>query len=163
MAKRRSHKTEWLLLLGLIAITLIRRSSSSAASSPATSPATRSTTNPRTGRPIVTPGTRKLSAEELRALIALHGFKDAEKAFAIAMRESGGFADVVVDTRGMHPDELRAYWGKPAAEELSIGLWQINTLASPSFDVEALKTPDGNALAALQLSKGGTSWGPWGG
>ena len=77
------------------------------------------------------------------------------------MQESGGDPAVVVDTRGMTPDQLRAYWHKAAGPELSIGLWQINVLASPQFDPELLKDPDMNATAAFTLSNGGTSWGPW--
>jgi hypothetical protein len=100
------------------------------------------------------------------------GFADVETAVAIAMRESGGSADVVVDTRGMSSDELAAYWGRPALEELSVGLWQINVLAHralvPGGDtldsaVEELKAPEVNARTALALSSGGTQWRAWGG
>lgn len=119
--------------------------------------------NPRTGLPIVTPGTRKLSAAELTELVTRHGFKDVAKAVALATRESGGWVDVVVDTRGMTAPELLAYWGKPAMPEYSVGLWQVNVLANTQFDPEALKDPDVSAAAALALSRGGTSWGPWGG
>jgi len=129
--------------------------------------------NPSTGLPIVQPGTHKLSNDELRALIAKHGFADASKAFAIAKRESGGFSDVVVDTRGMSANDLVAYWGKAAAQELSVGLWQINVLANRELvpdetqtddgAVAALKDADTNASVAAKLSNGGTTWGPWGG
>lgn len=126
--------------------------------------------NPATGQPIVRRGTHKLSDDELRALIARHGFADAATAFALAKRESGGQADVIVDTRGMSSTQLLAYWGKPAAPELSSGLWQINVLANgaivPGSDVDTkalfLEDPDTNAQVAFTLSHGGTTWGPWG-
>jgi len=117
--------------------------------------------NPRTGKPIVTRGTVHLSDDELRALIAKHGFADAATAFKLAKRESGGWADVKVDTRGMTSQELHAYWGKPPLEEYSVGLWQINVLSNGQFDGQTLTDPDVNAEAAYKLSRGGTSWGPW--
>lgn len=124
---------------------------------------TSSRVNPRTGKPIVQRGTKHLSDDELRALIAKVGFADAAKAFAIAKLESGGWADVVVDTRGMSPDELHEYWGKSAMPELSVGLFQINVLANGQYDLETLKDPESNAQAAYAMSRGGTFWGPWGG
>lgn len=158
----------WLWALALASMTGGRKASASVLP---TSPAARSAVNPRTGRPIVTPGTHALSDVDLRALIAQQGFADQAKAFTIAKRESGGRADVTVDTRGMSPSELAAYWGKPALEEYSVGLWQINVLANgglvPGASVDdkatSLKDASVNAHVALVLSNGGTSWGPWGG
>jgi hypothetical protein len=132
------------------------------------SPTPRMQNNPRTGKPIVTRGPLPLADEELRELLA--GFSDVNKAFRIAKRESNGNADIVVDTRGMTPAELRAYWGKPALEELSVGLFQINVLAHASeipgdtvdAKVAALKDPHMNVAVALAIvAKSG--WAPWGG
>jgi len=138
--------------------------------------------NPRTGKPIVTPGTKKLSSAEIRALAVGSGVANADKALAIAIRESGGYADVVVDTRGMSLAELQAYWPdhtKKYGPELSVGLWQINVLANGALlglDAEALKDPAADpseaiakladpaanaaTLAALVKAHG---WAPWGG
>jgi Lysozyme like domain len=140
----------------------------SSSRSAAAAPATRMKINPHTGRPVVDLGTRHMSDDELRALLTLRGFPDVEKALAIAKRESGGWAAAVVDTSGMSPDELRSYWGKnvaagkPIAPEVSVGLFQINTLAHPQYNADALKDPQLNADAAFALSQGGTSWQAWG-
>ena len=119
--------------------------------------------NPATGKPIVQQGTKHLSDVELRALLQGHAFADVDKAFAIAKRESGGWVDVVVDTVGMSPADLQSYWGKPAQQERSVGLFQINTLVNTRYSAESLKDPDVNASYASALSNGGTTWGPWGG
>lgn len=156
----------WALVLASLAGSTMRKASASAV--PARG---RSVLNPRTGRPIVTYGTHQLSDVDLQTLIASQGFADQAKAFAIAKRESGGQADVVVDTRGMSPSELASYWGHPALEELSVGLFQINVLAngglvpgaSTDDKVATLKDAATNAHVALVLSNGGASWGPWGG
>ncbi|MDE3097017.1 MAG: hypothetical protein KGK07_13595 [Chloroflexota bacterium] len=171
MARRRHHEhtVRWVWAIGIAALAGVAMSSRRASATPAPSPGA-SPINPSTGRPIVTRGGHTLTDAELRDLIARHGFADAAKAFAIAKRESGGQADVIVDTRGMSAAQLLAYWGKPAAPELSAGLWQINVLANgalvPGADVDtkasALTDPDTNAATALALSHGGSSWGPWG-
>ena len=71
----------------------------------------------------------------------------------IAWRESKGFpgakAIVVTPLPGNLP-------------ERSFGLWQVNTLANPQFDEQALLDPTYNAQAAFQLSRGGTNLRPWG-
>jgi hypothetical protein len=169
---RHDHATTWLWALALAVLAggigVARRASASVIPPPGPG---RSPINPRTGRPIVTRGSHTLSDAELQTLIAAQGFADAAKAFAIAKRESGGSADVVVDTRGMSPTELAAYWGKPALEELSVGLFQVNVLANGALVMGAsaddkantLKDAATNAHVALVLSHGGTSWGPWGG
>ena len=121
--------------------------------------------NPHTGRDVLDRGTVRLSDEEIRAVLTLRGFPDVDKALAIVKRESGGWASAVVDTSGMTAVELRAYWGPGGAiaPEISVGLFQINTLAHPQYDAAALKDPHLNADAAFALSQGGTSWQPWGG
>jgi hypothetical protein len=129
------------------------------------------TVNPATGRPIVTPGTHRISDADLRALIARHGFANPDQAFAIVQRESGGYVDVVCDTVGMTPQQLRDYWGYPAGEERSVGLWQINVWANKQFSDmgdgtsgEGMKDPEANAAAAFTLSGGGKNFGqsgPW--
>lgn len=127
--------------------------------------------NPSTGKPIVNRGTKRLSEAELAALIEKHGFENATKAATIANRESGRYSDVSVNTVGMNAAQLQDYWKIKASPEVSVGLWQINLLANAALvpgstleeKIEALKDPDTNAEIAFKLSKGGTSWGPWGG
>ena len=109
-----------------------------------------SNVNPVTGKPIVRAGTQKLSRAELQVLAVRHGIVDVKTAVDIAMRESGGYVDVVVDTREMKPDQLEAYWGAKAQPEYSVGLWQINVLANapdmnPEVAIEYFKDPDANA------------------
>ena len=127
--------------------------------------------NPHTGRPIVTHGPTRLSNAEVRELLVRHGFPDPDKWLPIVLRESGGDPAVVVDTTGMSPDELFAYWKKKSAPEVSVGLFQINVTANAArlkslgvaYTVEALQDPDANAQAAFALSGGGTNFAPWGG
>jgi hypothetical protein len=98
---------------------------------------------------------RRLSLAELRALAASAGFvgADADRAASIAMRESGGDPCAINDTRGKtHPPGI--------TDELSIGLWQINTLSSPQWSVGWLKDPTHNAAAAYQLFRR-NGWAPW--
>lgn len=133
----------------------------------------RANVNPKTGAPIVRLGSIVWTQEQIRELVQRKGFRDVEKAVAIAWRESQhGHVEAVVDTRGMSKDELHAYWGAPALEELSVGLWQLNawahrdpmTNAIPEeWNPERLKDPEYNADRALALSRQGTWWGPWGG
>lgn len=119
--------------------------------------------NPHTGRPIVTPGTKKMTDAELADLVKGRFGGHEDKALAIIKRESNGYADVVVDTQGMSSTELHQYWGKAAGEEVSVGLFQINTLANRKYSVDELKDPDTNVSYAVELSNGGTNWHPWGG
>jgi hypothetical protein len=106
------------------------------------------------GRPRSTAG-KRLSYDELVKLARDAGWDDddAEHAAQLAMRESGGDPTAVNDTRGKpHP--------KGVTDELSVGLWQINTLSSPQWSVEWLKDPKHNAKAAHELFvKNG--WKPW--
>jgi hypothetical protein len=69
------------------------------------------------------------------------------------MKESGGDPRAVNDTRGQHHPE-------GFTDELSVGLWQINTLAHPKWSVEWLKDPKNNATAAFELFKA-NGWKPW--
>ena len=86
------------------------------------------------------------------------GFKGEalRKAWAVAMRESGG--------------RPGAYNGNAATGDKSYGLFQINMIGSlganrlkqfglSSYD--QLLDPNTNAQAAFRMSKGGTSWGAW--
>jgi hypothetical protein len=98
---------------------------------------------------------QRLTPAELRSLALWSGWQgaDADKASAIAMRESGGDPRAVNDTRGKaHPPGI--------SDELSIGLWQINVLSSPQYGVEWLKDPRHNATAAFSLFQN-SGWAPW--
>lgn len=86
------------------------------------------------------------------------GFKGEalRKAWAIAMRESGG--------------RPGAYNGNAATGDKSYGLFQINMLGNlgsaraKQFGLSSysqLLDPTTNARAAYQMSKGGTRWGAW--
>lgn len=97
----------------------------------------------------------KYSLEQLQALAAQTGFPDPVLAAAVAMAESGGNTEAVNDTRG------RTDLPAGTRPEHSIGLWQINTLSSPQYDVRSLFDPNYNAKAALAISRNGTSWVPW--
>jgi Lysozyme like domain len=95
--------------------------------------------------PILKNGAR-LSLDELRALAQQTGFPDPGLAAAVAMAESGGYVGIVGDL-----DK-----GK------SVGLWQINLPAHPSYDPAKLaSSPAYNAQAAYEISKHGTDWSPW--
>ena len=87
----------------------------------------------------------KLTIGELRELAARMGFPDPRLAAAIAMAESSGIVKNVGDR----------HLG------VSIGLWQINMRAHPQFSRSELETEEGNARAALVVSRNGTNWRPW--
>ena len=89
---------------------------------------------------------RKLSRGELVKLARETGFPDADFAAGIAMRESGG--------------EPMALNDNPP-REVSVGLWQINTLVHHKFTREELTDPKLNAQYAFEISKHGTDWSPW--
>ena len=72
------------------------------------------------------------------------GFPDPKLAAAIALAESGGVPGAM----------LRS------SREISVGLWQINTLVHP-YSVDDMKDPLKNAAAAFKISKGGTDWRAW--
>jgi hypothetical protein len=89
---------------------------------------------------------RKLTKGELVKLARDTGFPDADFAASIALRESGGDPMALND----HPPR-----------EVSVGLWQINTLVHHKFSREQLTDPKVNARYAFEISKGGTDWSPW--
>jgi hypothetical protein len=89
-----------------------------------------------------------LTIAQLTALATSTGFADPVTAAAIAMAESGGNPDAVGDTSITPP------FG-------SVGLWQINVAAHPSYTAESLHDPTTNAQAALAISNGGTTFTPW--
>lgn len=95
----------------------------------------------------------RLTPDQLRDLATSVGFPDPAMAAAVAMCESFGDTDASNFCPG-HP-------GCGKLPERSFGLWQVNTLANPQFDEASLLDPLYNARAALVLSNGGTSWGPW--
>lgn len=72
------------------------------------------------------------------------GFPDPKLAAAIALAESGGVPGAMLTS----------------SREVSVGLWQINTLVHP-YSVDDMKDPLKNAAAAFKISKGGTNWRPW--
>lgn len=86
-----------------------------------------------------------LSLTQLQALASSVGFPDPNLAAAVAMAESGGNPDILGDlTLGT-----------------SVGLWQINLAAHPSYTQTELTDPTANAQAALAISSNGTNWNPW--
>lgn len=97
---------------------------------------------------------KQLSRPVLLDLMTRAGFPDPEMAVAIALAESGGFPSEITDTRNR---PLKPH----TRPELSVGLFQINLLAHPSYTIEQMQDPGQNALAALKISKAGTDWSPW--
>lgn len=100
---------------------------------------------------------RRLSRAELEALAKDVGFPDPAFAATIALRESGGDPNAILDTRGKSKAELPP----GTTNEHSIGLWQINVLAWPKYSVADLLDPRRNAEAAFEISERGTNWKPW--
>lgn len=81
-------------------------------------------------------------------------------AAAVALAESGGNPAAILNTAypklpGYHPP---ATGNLP---EYSVGLWQINVVAHPSYSVASLLTPTGNANAAVSVSNLGLDFRPW--
>lgn len=89
------------------------------------------------------PGT-SLSKAAVLEITTAAGFPDPKLAAAIAFAESGGSTGAVNRT----------------SRELSVGLFQINTLAHP-YSITDMKDPKLNAHAAFTLSKGGKDWHRW--
>jgi hypothetical protein len=97
-----------------------------------------------------------LTIPELQALARAAGFPPTASvdgqtfdipalAAAVAMAESGGDPNAYGDAQ---------YGG-------SIGLWQVNLPAHPSYTAAELYDPATNAAAAYAISSGGTNWQPW--
>lgn len=84
----------------------------------------------------------------------------ADTAAAIAQAESGGRTDAILNTA--YPSRPGYRKPSPGAQpEYSVGLWQINMLAHPSYTQAFLLTATGNAQAAIAISNNGASWTPW--
>lgn len=86
---------------------------------------------------------RQLTRAQLRAVVVRAGFPEPDVATAIALAESGGVPGALGDGG------------------VSIGLFQINTRAHPSYANDDLKDPLKNAIAAYEISRGGSNWKPW--
>jgi len=103
-----------------------------------------------------------LTHSQLESLWVLSGGSQAtaDTAAAIAQAESGGRTDAILNTA--YP-KLPGY--RPpspgALPEYSVGLWQINELAHPSYTTASLLTPTGNAAAATAISRFGASFTAW--
>lgn len=84
----------------------------------------------------------------------------ADTAAAVAQAESGGRTDAILNTA--YPSKPGYRKPSPGAQpEYSVGLWQINMLAHPTYSLASLLTPTGNARAAIAISKNGGTWAPW--
>lgn len=84
----------------------------------------------------------------------------ADTAAAIAQAESGGDTTRINNTAypklpGYHPP---APGNLP---EYSVGLWQVNEVAHPSYTTTQLLTQLGNAGAAVTIANGGASFSAW--
>jgi Lysozyme like domain len=88
-----------------------------------------------------------LTLAQLTALAATVGFPNPPLAAAIAMAESGGNPGAIGDLN-ISPGG-------------SVGLWQINLAAHPSYTADQLTDPTANAQAAFAISSAGTNWRPW--
>lgn len=93
-----------------------------------------------------------MTLSELRALAASTGFPNPNLAAAVAMAESKGNPSATNIVTNPAPGN---------GPERSFGLWQINTLAHPSYDETSLLDPTYNAQAAFAISHGGMVWKPW--
>jgi len=103
-----------------------------------------------------------LTHSELEQLWVLAGGSQAtaDTAAAIAQAESGGNTNAILNTAypglpGYQPP------GAGAQPEYSVGLWQINELAHPTYTTTALLTAVGNANAATAIANGGASFSAW--
>jgi Lysozyme like domain len=89
---------------------------------------------------------------QLQQLAAQVGFPNPALAAAVAEAESGGNPSATDIVTNPAPGN---------GPERSFGLWQINTLAHPSYNETSLLDPTYNAQAAFTISSGGTNWNPW--
>lgn len=103
-----------------------------------------------------------LSHADLEALWVAAGGSNAtaDTAAAIAQAESGGTTTQIDNTAypklpGYHPPSAGA------SPEYSVGLWQVNELAHPSYTTAQLLNSVQNANAAVAISNGGASFSAW--
>jgi hypothetical protein len=110
-----------------------------------------------------TPRKGRMTLAQLRSLAAHVGFPDPVTAAAVAMAESGGdpTATNIVSQAQATAWNLAHPGARPHGPERSFGLWQVNTIAWPSYDETQLLDPTYNAQAALAISHGGTDWSHW--
>lgn len=108
---------------------------------------------------------KRMNLPELRELLRDVGFPEdsIDTGAAIAMAESDGDPDAKnIVTAAQAQAWNDAHPGQPRhGPERSFGLFQVNTLAHPSYDEARLADPDYNARAALLISSGGKNWHPW--
>lgn len=114
---------------------------------PAANPAAAHTDKPAAALKPMKPVEPKCS-NELANILESVGFrgKNHKEAWAIAMRESRGNADVISSTN-------------------DYGLFQFNRAAhnsQPWWDSKKLLTAEYNATVAFEMSRGGKTWYPWG-
>lgn len=84
----------------------------------------------------------------------------ADVAAAIAQAESGGNPLAIDNTA--YPDRPGYHKpDKPADAEWSVGLWQINLLAHPSYLTLDMEQPLPNGQAAVTISHDGSDFGAW--
>lgn len=84
----------------------------------------------------------------------------ADVASAVALAESRGDVQAVDNT--FYAAKAGFHQPSPGAErEYSLGLWQINQLAHPTYDEATLLSANGNAAAALAISNEGADFGQW--
>jgi hypothetical protein len=103
-----------------------------------------------------------LSHADLEGLWVAAGGSNAtaDTAASIAQAESGGNTSAILNTAypslpGYHPP------GAGASPEYSVGLWQINELAHPTYTTAQLLASVSNANAAVAISNGGASFSAW--
>ncbi len=103
-----------------------------------------------------------LSHSELETLWVLNGGSEvtADTAASIAQAESGGDTTRINNTA--YPNRPGYHLpSKGSLKEYSVGLWQINMLAHPSYTEGQLLTQTGNVNAALAISVEGSSFSAW--
>jgi lysozyme-like protein len=83
----------------------------------------------------------------------------ADIAAAIAQAESGGCQYAKAGPTDDRPVKQCTY--RKTNLENSYGLWQINRRAHSQYSARTLYTLDGNAKAAVQISRNGTDFTPW--
>lgn len=87
---------------------------------------------------------KRIPKEAIKMIAQMAGFPDPNFAAAIAMAESNGYPNAIARS----------------SREISVGLWQINTMVHP-YTPAQMADPMQNAAAAYKISKGGTNWKPW--